>query len=92
MDIAIKAPVTGTPKAIAQAPVARPSLLTRFFNWFDSGQLTVDHFKADVGQTHKLMLIQGQVIPDCSTRRSLYADYARPLACPPGSLHSTRWS
>ena len=63
MDIAIKAPVTGAPKAIAQTSIAHPNLLTRFFNWFDSGQLNGDHFKADVGQTHKLMLIQGQVIP-----------------------------
>jgi hypothetical protein len=63
MDIAIKAPITGSLKAVGQTSNTRPSLLTRFFNWFDSGQTKVDHFKADVGQTHKLMLIQGQVIP-----------------------------
>ena len=63
MDIAIKAPVTGAPRKIAQTSAVRPSLFTRFFNWFDSGQLHVDHFRADVGQTHKLMLLQGQVIP-----------------------------
>jgi len=63
MDIAIKAPVTTTARTIAQPPVIRQNLLTRFFNWFDSGTVNVDQFKADVGHSHKLMLIQGQVIP-----------------------------
>lgn len=62
MEIALK-PQTAIRSSNMATPPSRPNRFVRFLNWIDSGRIDVDQFRADVGQSHKLMLIQGQVIP-----------------------------